>query len=99
MEQETKQSELGLLRKRDKSEEYSIEANTKGLSIKDVDTRIDMKLEAAKEDVLRNAKIEIDKQIQTAQASFITVFGIFASITSFLTIEFQFLKGLANINQ
>jgi hypothetical protein len=43
------------------------------------------------------AKLEIDKQMQLSQASFITVFGIFASITSFLTIEFQFLKTLKNV--
>ena len=49
--------------------------------------------------ILRNAELEIAKQIQIAQASYITVFGIFASITSFLTIEFQFLKVMSNINQ
>jgi len=38
-----------------------------------------------------------EEVIQASQASFITVFGIFASITSFLTIEFQFLKTLNNI--
>jgi hypothetical protein len=41
---------------------------------------------------VQNAKDEIAKQIQTDKATLITIFGIFASITSFLTIEFQFLK-------
>lgn len=64
-----------------------------------IDERIEKKLAEATAETLDKAKSEIEKQIQIAQASFITVFGIFASITSFLTIEFQFLKGLTNINQ
>ncbi|GEM_PF-5784602 len=52
-----------------------------------------------KNNILDEAKAEIEKKIQASQASFITVFGIFASITSFLTIEFQFLKTLNNILQ
>jgi hypothetical protein len=53
---------------------------------------VDNALERAKVEFLREAKIEIEKQVQTDKASLITVFGIFASILSFLTIEFQFLK-------
>jgi len=45
---------------------------------------------------LQDAKIEADKQIQGA---LVAVFGIFASIISFLTVEFQFLKTLNNLQQ
>jgi hypothetical protein len=81
--------------KETKSSQLSMTRENEGLKIKDVDERI----EAAKVEVLREAQIEINKQIQMSQASFITVFGIFASITSFLTIEFQFLKTLNNVLQ
>jgi|GEM_PF-3636448 len=49
--------------------------------------------------VLNKAIKEIDQKIQTDKATLITIFGIFASITSFLTIEFQFLKTLSNLEQ
>lgn len=54
-------------------------------------------IEKEKTIILNDGKVEMDRQLQSAQASYISVFGIFASITSFLTIEFQFLKGLGNI--
>jgi len=60
-------------------------------------------IESAKIEVLETArtetKNEINVQVQTDKASLITVFGIFASITSFLTIEFQFLKTLTSLKQ
>ena len=52
------------------------------------------------EKLFKTAEIETDKKIrqavETDKASLITVFGIFASITSFLTIEFQFLKTICS---
>lgn len=53
---------------------------------------IDQALEHARLKFLEEAKREIEKQVQTDKASLITVFGIFASIISLLTIEFQFLQ-------
>jgi len=46
-----------------------------------------------------NASKEIREQVQTDKASLITVFGIFASIISFLTIEFQFLKTICSFEK
>jgi amino acid transporter len=42
-------------------------------------------------------KNEIEKQVQTDKASLITIFGTFAAILTFLTVEFQFLKSLSTI--
>jgi hypothetical protein len=57
----------------------------------------------AKTEALKNAKEEAEKaireQVQTDKASLITVFGIFASVVSFLTIEFQFLKTLCSFEK
>lgn len=57
----------------------------------------------AKEDFLKIAKTEaseeIRKQVQTDKASLITVFGVFASIISFLTIEFQFLRTICSFEK
>lgn len=56
-----------------------------------------------KENFLKTAKSdaneEIKKQVQTDKASLITVFGIFASIISFLTIEFQFLRTICSFEK
>jgi len=43
--------------------------------------------------------IKINEQVQTDKASLITVFGIFASIISFLTIEFQFLRTVCSFEK
>lgn len=68
------------------------------LSLPAVKRLIDQELAVAKQEVLNQAKAtaqeEISKQIQTAQAFYMTVFGIFASILSLLTVEFQFLSKL-----
>ena len=53
----------------------------------------------AKKKVLSDAKEEIAKQVQIDKASLITVFGIFASIISFLTIEFQFLRTVCSFQK
>lgn len=53
-------------------------------------------IEKAKSD-FRNETKEIEKQVLLERASLITVFGLFASITSFLIIEFQCLKTVSNI--
>jgi hypothetical protein len=44
-------------------------------------------------------KAEIEKQVQTDKASLITVFGTFASILAFLTVEFQFLKTINTLEK
>ena len=49
--------------------------------------------------ILQKADHKINEQVQTDKASLITVFGLFASIISFLTIEFQFLKTIDNFNR
>lgn len=46
---------------------------------------------------IRNETKEIEKQVLLERASLITVFGLFASITSFLVIEFQCLKTVSSI--
>src|SRR5580692_3892959 len=56
-------------------------------------------IQEAKDDVIRQASFKIDEQMQKAQDSFITIFGIFSSVLSFLTIEFQFLRTLTHIEQ
>jgi hypothetical protein len=44
------------------------------------------------EAMVRSAHEKIDFQIQKTQDSFLTIFGIFGSVLSLLTIEFQFFK-------
>jgi CRISPR/Cas system-associated protein Csx1 len=51
-----------------------------------------IEIDNAKDEVLKEARVEIDKQLQIDRASLITVFSIFASVLSFLTIEFSFFK-------
>lgn len=55
----------------------------------------------AKDEILKEAKNDardkIDEQVQIDKVSLITVFGVFASIISFLTIEFQFLKTICSL--
>jgi hypothetical protein len=46
---------------------------------------------------IRNETKEIEKQVLVERASLITVFGLFASITSFLVIEFQCLKTVSTM--
>lgn len=53
---------------------------------------VEKMIATAKDEVLRDARSEIDKQVQMDKALLITVFGIFASVLSFLTIEFSFFK-------
>lgn len=53
----------------------------------------------ATDKVLDDAKKEIANQSQLDKASLITVFGIFASVISFLTIEFQFLKTMCSFEK
>ncbi len=78
--------------------EQKTSAKTKGqpeLNLDDVKQMI----ETAKNKAVQEAKDEMAKQIQTDKATLITIFGIFASIVSFLTIEFQFLKNLPSIEK
>ena len=74
--------------------------NEPPITLKDAQKEIAEQLKIAKEDFLKTAKIEaseeIRRQVQTDKASLTTVFGIFASIISFLTIEFQFLRTICN---
>jgi amino acid transporter len=53
----------------------------------------------AKDELRKEAENAIQEQVQTDKASLITVFGIFASIISFLTIEFQFLKTVCSLDK
>lgn len=46
--------------------------------------------------VRSEVKEEIQKQVESVAISQMTIFGIFASILAFLTIEFQLLKTLQN---
>lgn len=70
---------------------------------KEIAKALEEALEEAKKDFLKEAKTEaseeIRKQVQTDKASLITVFGIFASIISFLTIEFQFLRTVCSFEK
>lgn len=56
-------------------------------------------IETAKKEVKEEAEKAIREQVQMDKASLITVFGIFASVISFLTIEFQFLKTLCSLEK
>lgn len=53
-------------------------------------------IEDAKNEFRKETK-EIEKQVLLERASLITIFGLFASITSFLIIEFQCLKTVSSI--
>jgi len=50
-----------------------------------------------KEFVLNNVREEIQKEIKFDKASLFTVFGIFASIVTFVSVEIQILKILCDI--
>jgi len=52
-------------------------------------------IEDAKDEVIQHAS----EQVQKTQDSFMTIFGLFSAILSFLTIEFQFLRTLSHVNQ
>jgi hypothetical protein len=73
------------------------------ITLVEVKREISQELSKAKEEFLKTAKKEaeeeIRKQVQTDKASLITVFGIFASIISFLTIEFQFLRTICSLEK
>ena len=56
---------------------------------------VDKRLEALE----KKTSDEINKKVQIERASQITVFGMFASVISFLTIEFQFLKIVCSIEK
>jgi hypothetical protein len=56
---------------------------------------VEKMIEEAKNEVIRHAS----EQAQKTQDSFMTIFGLFSAILSFLTIEFQFLRTLSNVNQ
>ena len=60
---------------------------------------VEQMIQFAKEDIIQHASEKIDIQIQKTQDSFIVIFGIFASVISFLTIEFQFLRIVLDIKQ
>ena len=68
------------------------------MQVKDL---VEQELKEAKTEFLREAKYgaqeEINSQVQAVQNSLLTIFGIFASILSFLTIEFQFLSELKDV--
>ena len=48
---------------------------------------------------ISDATQQAKEHVQKVQDSFFAIFGIWASILSFLTIEFQFLKTLSHIGQ
>lgn len=52
-------------------------------------------IQAGISDAIQQAK----EHVQKVQDSFFAIFGIWASILSFLTIEFQFLKTLSHVGQ
>lgn len=51
------------------------------------------------DEVKKETSTEMMRQVQTDKASLITVFGVFASIISFLTIEFQFLRTICSFEK
>jgi hypothetical protein len=56
---------------------------------------VEKMIEDAKDEVIQHAS----EQVQKTQDSFMTIFGLFSAILSFLTIEFQFLRTLSHVNQ
>jgi len=73
------------------------------ITLKDAKKEISKAIKEAIPGFLKIAKNEateeIRKQVQTDKSSLITVFGIFASIISFLTIEFQFLRTICSFEK
>lgn len=63
------------------------------------ETWVKDQIATAKKEVREDTDKAIREQVQTDKASLITVFGIFASVISFLTIEFQFLKTLCSLEK
>lgn len=63
------------------------------------ETWVKDQIATAKKEVREDTDKAIREQVQTDKASLITVFGIFASVISFLTIEFQFLKTLCSFEK
>jgi len=66
-----------------------LESNRKKITVDSKVEELSQKMEEAKKDI---EKMEDD--IAETKISLFTVFGIFGSIISFLTIEFQFFKTL-----
>jgi len=83
--------------------EYQPLPGKPSITLEDAQKEIAEAIEKAKKDFLKTAKTEaseeIRNQVQTDKASLITVFGIFASIISFLTIEFQFLRTICSFEK
>ena len=80
-------------------ENISVSIDVFEKKILELKQKTELMINTAKEEAHQNAKIEIEKQVQTDKASLMTVFGLFASITAFLTIEFQFLKTIASFHK
>lgn len=75
---------------------YSWYTNQQSISIDQINQLISDSKTGFLKDAKEEAKNLVRDEIQTDKASMITVFGLFASIISFLTIEFQFLKTICD---
>jgi|GEM_PF-6120443 len=53
---------------------------------------VEKMIQNAKDDVIRQANAKINEQMQKAQDSFITIFGIFSSVLSFLSHRISIFK-------
>ena len=77
----------------------SVGQSTQTLTTGVSETWVKEQIATAKKEVREDADKAIREQVQMDKASLITVFGIFASVISFLTIEFQFLKTLCSFEK
>lgn len=65
----------------------------------DAQALIDLAVKEAVEKSMKETQKLVDKQSLSDRTSLVSIFGIFASVLSFLTVEFQFLKRLHNVTQ
>jgi hypothetical protein len=56
-------------------------------------------IERVKNEVLIEAREELANQMQTDKISLITIFGVFASMLTLITIEFKILNGSESIHE
>lgn len=82
------------------SKSAQLDKSTKDITLEHVTLQqVKTMFEEAEARILQQADHKINEQLQTERISSITVFGFFASIITFLTVEFQFLKTIDSFNK
>lgn len=70
-------------------EEIEIKENSQDLTISDSDTKIELK---QKDLITTSVQKEIQKQVDSDKNFLYTLFGLFASVVTFISVEVQILK-------